>query len=80
MSTRIQRDVRRILNSTGLPYEIRPGGKHNKVYLDGRCIAVISMCRNLTGDKPLGVLKRCVRIRLKELGINYSENSLLRGA
>lgn len=76
----LQRDVKQILNSTGLSYEIRAGSKHYQIFLAGKRIAVISMSRSTNGCAPYASVKRGIKWRLRELGLNYKDNTYLRGA
>lgn len=55
------------LNQTGLPWEIRPGQRHKKVFLAGRMITVFSH-NNRNADKgpdgvnhTLTIIKRAAR-------------------
>ena len=54
----IQRDVEAALVATGLAWEILPGSKHKKIFLDGQLVGVI--CR---GQKSRDSKKTVARIR-----------------
>jgi hypothetical protein len=62
-----------LMKSTGLPYEIREGKKHFKLYVGGKCAAVVSR-----GDRPgqgmrgmkniVAAVKRAARQCMNEKG------------
>ena len=65
MSGTVNREIEAALKATGLPYEIKIGGKHKKVYLAGRFIPSICMSPGPRRDakQVIAAIKR----RLREL-------------
>lgn len=63
MRNPINREIESALKATGLPYEIKNGGKHNKVYLAGKFI--LSICKEpgprRDAKQAMSAIKRRVR-------------------
>lgn len=63
MRTAVNREIEAALIATGLPYEIKHGGKHLKVYLAGAFI--LSLCRKpgprRDSKQAIAAIKRRVR-------------------
>lgn len=55
------------LKATGLPYEVKPGGSHLKVYLAGKMIGVLSYCGNSTKRRDTRKIETRISQRVKEL-------------
>lgn len=71
---KIPEQIRDALDATGLPYEVKPGKRHYKVYLSGRMCTVFS----LSGRKhspglsscaaAVAAIRRCAREILNQKG------------
>lgn len=59
----IEKEVRAALAATGLPYEIKTGSRHRKVYLAGRFIVALCMTpgRGRDSKQAIAAIKRRVR-------------------
>ena len=55
------------LKATGLPYEVKPGGSHLKVYLAGKMIGVLSYCGNSGKRRDTREIENRIQTRAKEL-------------
>ena len=45
--------LREALDATGLPWEVKNGGRHTKVMLDGRLVAVLSRNKHCSHEQRL---------------------------
>lgn len=62
---KIEVEVRAALEATGLPWEIKDGGKHQKVYLAGKFIVSLCRCPGERRDAKHALAK--IRSRMREL-------------
>lgn len=54
--------LRELLDATGLPWEIIPGRRHQKIFIAGRMVTVVSHGKSLQkGQSDLGQVKSAVR-------------------
>ena len=66
-TSKTERAIISALKATGLPYEIKEGGKHEKIYLAGKFIGVMSNAGNSgRGRDEKGILC-AIKRRLREL-------------
>jgi hypothetical protein len=55
------------LKGTGLPFEIKPGGSHFKVYVAGKMVGVLSYCGNSGARRDTREIETRIRQRAEEL-------------
>lgn len=65
MCSKLEREVRKALQSTGLPWQIVKGKRHNEVYLADRMVLVFSF--GSAQGRDLGLLRSAIRRRQEEL-------------
>lgn len=65
---KINREVHEALRATGMPFEMKEGGQHIKVYLAGKFIGVL--CMNPVPRRDAKGMLSQIRQRMKELRCN----------
>jgi len=55
------------LKGTGLPYEIKTGGSHFKVYVAGKMVGVLSYCGNSGTGRDTREIENRIRQRADEI-------------
>lgn len=61
------RRIRDVLCTTGLPWEIKQGGRHKKIFLAGKMIGVICTNGNGSRGRDTDQIERAIAARVKEV-------------
>ncbi len=69
MSNPVLRELKKLLDSIGLPWSIEQGGKHKKIIMAGEFIGVVPMGRYSGNRRGAMNIEMMIRRKAKEHGV-----------